>query len=369
MKCLICGFDVENSHICPNCNQNIYVFNKIFNISARLYNDALEKAQKNDFSNAIILIQKSLYFNKNNTEARNLLGLLYYQIGRLGDAVKQWILSSNINTKEDNKAFYYLEIFNKNIRNFEKLDDAVRLYNQAIKYLKNKNDDLAIIRIKKALDINPNFIDAINLLGFCYILQRKYKQALKMFQKVLTLDIHNKTAINYIDEIQSKKKNKKNEILTEQYNYNGMIKTIDEENKEETAQNKTRKIVIVSFIIGVIVCGITMYYLFIPGYMQKNNKQIEDLTNKINVIKEDTEKIVSEKDGIITSLQQENENTKNQLQSYINIQNNYKKIDEALELYKQGKKTDAKTVIDSVLTDGFDETMLKKYNDAKAKIK
>lgn len=368
MKCLICGFDVQNSHICPNCNQNIYVFNKIFNISARLYNDALEKAQKNDFSNAIILIEKSLYFNKNNTEARNLLGLLYYQIGRLGDAVKQWILSSNINTKEDNKAFYYLEIFNKNIREFEKLDDAVRLYNQAILYLKDKNDDLAIIRLKKALDINPNFIDAINLLGFCYIVQRKYKQALKILQKVLLLDVHNKMAINYIDEIQSKKKIKKNQILTEQYNHNGMVKTIDEE-EEETEQNKIGKIATVSFAVGATVCGIAMYYLFIPGYMEKNNKQIEDLTNKINVIKEESEKIVSEKDEIITSLQQENENIKNQLQSYINIENNYKKIDEALELYKQGKKTEAKAVIDTVLTDGFDETMLKKYNDAKSKIK
>lgn len=369
MKCLICGFDVQNSHICPNCNKNTYVFNKIFNISVRLYNDALEKAQKNDFSNAITLIEKSLYFNKNNTEARNLLGLLYYQTGRLGDAVKQWILSSNINTKQDNKAFYYLEIFNKNIRQFEKLDDAVRLYNEAIKYLKDKNDDLAIIRLKKALDINPNFIDAINLLGFCYILQRKYKQALKTLQKVLVLDIHNKVAINYIDEIQSKKKKNKNEVLTEQYNYNGMVKTINDDQEEEMTHNKKGKIITLSFAMGVIICGIAMYYLFIPGYMQKNNKQIEDLTNKINVIKEEAGQIVAEKDETITSLQQENENIKNQLQTYVNIKNNYNKIDEALELFKQGKKTEAKTVIDTILTDGFDETMLKKYNDAKAKLK
>ena len=116
MRCPICGIIIENNHICTNCNENAYVLNKIFNISVRLYNEALQKANKKDFYNAISLIEKSLYFNKNNTEAINLLGLLYYQTGRLGDAVKQWVLSSNINHNKDNKAFYYLEVFNKDIR-------------------------------------------------------------------------------------------------------------------------------------------------------------------------------------------------------------------------------------------------------------
>ena len=132
MKCPICKTEVQNGHICPNCNENAYVLNKIFNISVRLYNEALQRANKKDFSNAICLVEKSLYFNKNNYQARNLLGLLYYQTGRLGDAVKQWILSSNINQNKNNRAFYYINIFKKDIRKFEKLDDAVRLYNQAI---------------------------------------------------------------------------------------------------------------------------------------------------------------------------------------------------------------------------------------------
>ena len=122
MRCPICNTIIEKGHICPKCNENAYVLNKIFNISVRLYNEALQKAKNKDFSNAIHLIEKSLYFNKNNTEARNLLGLLYYQVGRLGDAVKQWILSSNINKNENNnKAFYYLELFNQNIRKIEKI--------------------------------------------------------------------------------------------------------------------------------------------------------------------------------------------------------------------------------------------------------
>ena len=52
----------------------------------------------------------------------------------------------------------------KNAREMEKCNDAVRMYNQAITYLKQGSDDLAIIQLKKSIDNNPNFIDAYNLM-------------------------------------------------------------------------------------------------------------------------------------------------------------------------------------------------------------
>ncbi|MBS5793423.1 MAG: hypothetical protein KIC92_01525 [Clostridiales bacterium] len=372
MKCPICGIIVKNSHICPRCNENAYVLNKIFNISVRLYNEALQKAKQKDFSNAICLIEKSLCFNKNNIEARNLLGLLYYQTGRLGDAVKQWVLSSNINQNKNNKAFYYLDIFNKNIRIFEKLDDSVRLYNQAIKYLKHRDDDLAVIRLKKSLSINPNFIDAMNLLSFCYIIQRKYKRALKISNKVLLLDKDNKIALRYLEEIESKNKKNKKEVLSEEYTYNGMVKTIDEDEEDSKVNiNNNSFIVIFSFIFGIVLCSLCMYFLFIPEYVNKKSLEIEQLNNKISDIKDEESNIILQKDEDIKVLKQQNEEIKKQLQVYIdkdNIDANYKKIDEALTLYKDGKKTEAKNVIDSINSNGFSEQQLKEYNSAKNKI-
>ncbi len=374
MRCPICGIIIENNHICPNCNENAYVLNKIFNISVRLYNEALQKANKKDFYNAISLIEKSLYFNKNNTEARNLLGLLYYQTGRLGDAVKQWVLSSNINHNKDNKAFYYLEVFNKDIRKFEKLDDAVRLYNQAISYLKHRDDDLAVIRLKKALDINPNFIDAMNLLAFCYIVQRKYKKALKVLHNVLLLDKNNQTTLRYIDEIESRrKKNKdKEEILSEEYTYNGMVKTVDEdEDYSKIKYNSSGFVAFFSFIFGILLCGLTMYFLFIPDYIDRKSAEIEQLNIQIDNAKEEENNIILQKDEQIKTLQQENEQIKKQLQIHIDketINTNYQKIEQALNLYEKGQKTDAKNVINSINVNGFNEEQLKQYNDAKNKI-
>lgn len=374
MKCPICKTEVQNGHICPNCNENAYVLNKIFNISVRLYNEALQRANKKDFSNAICLVEKSLYFNKNNYQARNLLGLLYYQTGRLGDAVKQWILSSNINQNKNNRAFYYINIFKKDIRNFEKLDDAVRLYNQAIIYLKNRNDDLAVIRLKKALDINPNFIDAMNLLAFCYIIQRKYKKSLKILHSVLLLDVNNKMALRYIEEIESKRKKNKEEVLSEEYTYNGMVKTVDEDeeySKVKSKSNNNGVVVFLSFIFGILLCGLSMYFLIIPDYVERQVAQIEQLNNKINQLQEGNNDTILQKDETIKSLQQENSDIKKQLQVYIDretINTNYKKIDTAIDLYEQGKITEARNTINSINTGGFDQEALKKYNDAKNKI-
>ena len=374
MKCPICKTEVQNGHICPNCNENAYVLNKIFNISVRLYNEALQRANKKDFSNAICLVEKSLYFNKNNYQARNLLGLLYYQTGRLGDAVKQWILSYNINQNKNNRAFYYINIFKKDIRNFEKLDDAVRLYNQAIIYLKNRNDDLAVIRLKKALDINPNFIDAMNLLAFCYIIQRKYKKSLKILHSVLLLDVNNKMALRYIEEIESKRKKNKEEVLSEEYTYNGMVKTVDEDeeySKVKSKSNNNGVVVFLSFIFGILLCGLSMYFLIIPDYVERQVAQIEQLNNKINQLQEGDNDTILQKDETIKSLQQENSDIKKQLQVYIDretINTNYQKIDTAIDLYEQGKITEARNTINSINTGGFDQEALKKYNDAKNKI-
>ena len=374
MKCPICKTEVQNGHICPNCNENAYVLNKIFNISVRLYNEALQRANKKDFSNAICLVEKSLYFNKNNYQARNLLGLLYYQTGRLGDAVKQWILSSNINQNKNNRAFYYINIFKKDIRNFEKLDDAVRLYNQAIIYLKNRNDDLAVIRLKKALDINPNFIDAMNLLAFCYIIQRKYQKSLKILHSVLLLDVNNKMALRYIEEIESKRKKNKEEVLSEEYTYNGMVKTVDEDeeySKVKSKSNNNGVVVFLSFIFGILLCGLSMYFLIIPDYVERQVAQIEQLNNKINQLQEGNNDTILQKDETIKSLQQENSDIKKQLQIYIDretINTNYQKIDTAIALYEQGKITVDINTINSINTGGFDQEALKKYNDAKNKI-
>ena len=62
-------------------------------IANSYYNMGLERARLRDLSGAAECLKKSLHFNKYQTDARNLLGLIYYEVGEVGDALVQWVIS------------------------------------------------------------------------------------------------------------------------------------------------------------------------------------------------------------------------------------------------------------------------------------
>ena len=77
-------------------------------IANSFYNLGLEKARIRDLSGAAQCLKKSLHFNKFQTDARNLLGLIYYENGEVADALVQWVISLNLQP-EDNLADHYLD--------------------------------------------------------------------------------------------------------------------------------------------------------------------------------------------------------------------------------------------------------------------
>ena len=81
---------------------------KILHQSNYWYNDGLRKAQIRDMSGAITSLRKSLQYNRANIDARNLLGLIYYENGEVADALVQWVISLNLQP-ENNLADHYLD--------------------------------------------------------------------------------------------------------------------------------------------------------------------------------------------------------------------------------------------------------------------
>ncbi|MBR2062316.1 MAG: hypothetical protein IJ969_03275, partial [Anaerotignum sp.] len=188
MKCPNCGFEFFEGCHCPDCGVDVYVFRKTRSASIRLYNDALKLAEERDLSGAAANLEQSLIFDKNNIPARNLLGLIYCEMGRIGDALKHWIISSSMQA-EGNAAVGYIDYLQKNAREMEKCNDAIRMYNQAIHYLKQGSDDLAVIQLKKSIDNNPDFLDAYNLMTLCCIEDKNAKRAQHFNEIVLKRDI------------------------------------------------------------------------------------------------------------------------------------------------------------------------------------
>ena len=52
------------------------------------------------------------------------------------------------------------------------IEESVKLYNQAIRSLSTKSDDIAIIELRKALSLYPDFNEAKLLLSLAYIINQ-----------------------------------------------------------------------------------------------------------------------------------------------------------------------------------------------------
>ena len=76
MKCIFCGIPLGKNDYCTGCGADITLQKRIVRISNLLYNQGLEKAMVRDLSGAIVCLKRSLKFNKENIDARNLLGLV-----------------------------------------------------------------------------------------------------------------------------------------------------------------------------------------------------------------------------------------------------------------------------------------------------
>ncbi len=85
------------------------------------------------------------------------------------------------------------------------------LKDQAIKYALENNWKEAIQINQLILENNPKDIDALNRLGFSYLKCQKFKEAKKIFEKVISFDKTNPIAHKNIKKIEALSGNKINE--------------------------------------------------------------------------------------------------------------------------------------------------------------
>ena len=140
------------------------------------YNDGLKKANIRDLSGAIVSLRRSLQYNRENIATRNLLGLVYYGRGDVVEALVEWILSKNFQS-QDNIANYYISKVQEVPGELEKINQAVKRYNQSLEYARQKGEDLAIIQLKKAVGAHPRYVKAFQLLALLYLKTEQYANA------------------------------------------------------------------------------------------------------------------------------------------------------------------------------------------------
>ena len=196
MLCPNCQAPIDSGQDCIACGVDSVLFLGVMRLSDRLYNQGFERLRAFDFYHGIEYLTKSVAINKNNVPARNLLGLALFEVGHIGDALKHWIISHNL-LKDANPAIKYINHVHESRRAIERFSDAVVMYNKALNHIRQANDDLAIIQLKKAIEINPKFVDALNLLTLCHLIQNNKDRALSIIDRVLAIDSQNAIALNY----------------------------------------------------------------------------------------------------------------------------------------------------------------------------
>lgn len=198
--CPHCGAQVRKNGYCSECYLPLSMLKKAQNTSNYYYNIGYDRASARDLSGAIESLLQALRYNKRNVPARNLLGLIYYEMGEAVQAMSEWVMSINYQ-QENNLATKYLKELKKDPARLESVNQLARKFNMAIQYAHSEDYDLSILQLKSALSDNPHFVKGYLLLALLYIGTDNYEKARVTLRRVLKIDKANSLAVHYLREM------------------------------------------------------------------------------------------------------------------------------------------------------------------------
>lgn len=273
MICYRCGSEVEKNEFCPYCETDLSIFQRVVRISNSYYNDGLQKANVRNLSGAVISLKQSLKFNKYNIEARNLLGLVYCEMGEVVEALSEWVISKNYQP-EGNRACFYLDSIQQNQSLLSSTNQTIKKYNQALVYCRQDSRDLAIIQLKKVLSLNPKLVKAHQLLALLYIQEDKLELAKKTLRNAGKIDTDNTTTLRYLKEVNTrlKEQNKRKKPKPEDdlISYQSGNETIIMPKRfKESSLGATLLYILAGLIIGVAVTC----WLIVPNVQKEAVEQ------------------------------------------------------------------------------------------------
>ncbi len=309
MQCFMCGTEVTREKRCPNCGADILLYKQIIYTSKVYYNQGLEKAKINDLSGAIEALRTSLQYYKYNTVARNLLGLVFYQMGEPVKALNEWVISKNLQPEDNSLADRYLQEIEKTPGLLNKISATIKKYNQAIEYSKNNSKDLAILQLKKVVAQSPNMVKAYQLLALLYIDQGKLLEARKALAQAAKIDNNNVTTIRYIREIKARlkeqgkvRKRKKRGTVSFEDGNDTIIMSEGSYSSLMGQAGGGLINVLLGIVLGVVIC----YFLIVPavksGFVADNTTTILSLDKELASAKNTNTQLQEEVDSLTSSL-------------------------------------------------------------------
>lgn len=325
MNCPRCNANVAFSKKrCDNCGQDLKNYRRVVGLSNIYYNKGLSQAKVRDLSGAISSLKLSLQFNKLNTNARNLLGLVYLEEGEIVSALSEWVISKHYQS-ENNDAEDYIKMIQSNPNKLETYNQTIRKYNSALNSAKHGDEDMAIIQLKKVVNLNPKFIRAHQLLALLYMMSGKKDnrvKALKLLRNISQIDVTNTTTLRYMKElsdvhIRGESPKVQPKVVKKEPERRTLPQVDPDAYKTITPYKEERPSIMpfINIVVGIVIGLALMYFLIIPhmksneaqnandSFKQYSEQQAADASDSSS-LKSKNESLQKEIDGLKNELKQ-----------------------------------------------------------------
>lgn len=199
----------------------------------------------------------------------------------------------------------------------DNIRSSINLYNKALDSINAKSEDMAIIELKKAISLNPEFYQAMDLLGICYLYINDYNKARLVYEKIMELKgVNIKVTRLYKLIKEHEASSSKKEIKTAL-------------NKQPPAKEENKKLKnydfniseklnflkgdLIKYICCVLLGAVIVLLCNIPVYLSKTdsspvnkvdteaetisklNKQVKELNSSLSKLKKDYDTLKSSK--------------------------------------------------------------------------
>lgn len=275
MRCYKCNAVLSDNDYCLKCGADVSVYKIVVKSSNSYYNMGLSKAQVRDLSGAISALKVSLHINKNNIKARNLLGLIYFEMGEIAMALSEWVISLNLKP-DKNVAQVYIRKVKANQNKLEVFNQAAKKYNFSLRKVQEDGDDVALIQLKKVIAMNPKFIRAYLLLALVYMKNGDEERAVRLLKKVLKIDRNNTLALRYLDEINKEGLASENDSEESYYKnrkkapLSGHDVILPRTSYKEPASGV---LTVIYILLGVVIGVALVWFLVVPAKVQSAKEE------------------------------------------------------------------------------------------------
>lgn len=366
--CPYCGNKLTGEDQCTNCQREVAWVKTCYLKSESYYMKAYEAAKERKLTTASALLKKSLCFNKRNIEARNLLGLVYYELGETYQALNMWHRSLTLE-KTNNIASEYIDKVGHDVKILKTYKASSTLYNEALKYLKEDNGDIAIIRLKKAVSINQKLIEGRLLLALYYIKSNQLKKAHAQIKEVLNRDQNNPKALAYLSEISSEKIESTQRSQSSHTSSHLHMRQISKEPMLD--RNSLLLRYTLYFLMGVLCMWITERSLVVPSEIGDYKQQIATLQNEEEALRTSISTLEIMHEQSLQNLQEENEKLKSTNATYeesMSKKEQQEKLTESENLINQGDYEAAAELLYHMIPSYLSEEDYARYEQLKEKV-